>query len=64
MNPVYFGLIFPIIFIFLKFLRSVQYNITGGDNRFVIHIVKMKMPTTSSDIDNLIIQASPWTVGW
>jgi beta-galactosidase len=23
----------------------------------------MKMPTTSSDIDNLIIQASPWTVG-
>ena len=30
----------------------------------LIHIVKMKMPTTSSDIDNLIIQASLWTVGW
>ena len=64
MNPVYFCLIFSIIFIFLKFLRSVQHNIAGGNNRFVIYIVKMKMPTTSSDIDDLIIQASLWTVGW
>ena len=40
------------------------YKRQGWNNRFVIHIVKMKMPTTSSDIDNLIIQASPWTVGW
>ena len=51
MNPVYFCLIFPIIFIFLKLFRSVQYNITGGNNRFVTYIVKMKMSTTSSDID-------------
>ena len=31
---------------------------------YTSYIVKMKMPTTSSDIDDLIIQASLWTVGW
>ena len=58
MNPVYFCLIFSIIFIFLKFFRSVKYKVTGRNNRFVIYIIKMEMYTTSSDIYNLIIQTS------
>ena len=62
-NPVYFCFIFSVIFIFLKFFRPVQYNVAGWNNRFVICIIKMKMPTTSSDIYNLIIQTSPWTIG-
>ena len=60
MNPVYFCLI---IFIFLEFFWPVQYNAAGWNNCFIIHIIKMKMPITSSDIYDLIIQTSPWTIG-
>ena len=46
MNPVYFCVI---IFIFLEFFWPVQYNAAGWNNCFIIHIIKMKMPITSSD---------------
>ena len=38
-NPVYFCLIFSVIFIFLEFFRSVQYNVAGWNNRFIIYTV-------------------------
>ena len=54
----------------LKFER--EYLLSSKPMAIDVLIIKKKnaepihknIGTTSSDIDNLIIQASPWTVGW
>ena len=48
MDPVHLSLIFSIVFILLKFLRSKQHDIAGRDNRFIFWRIKMKVSDRKS----------------
>ena len=63
MNPVHFGLVNAVVFIFLKFFWPVDNHVSGGYDGFVLFMIKMKMCNSGSNIENLKINSSPRTVG-
>lgn len=63
MYPVYLCLVCSIVFVFLKFFRTVKNHIAGRDNGVIFCMIKVEMCNAGGNIQNLKIQSSTGTVG-
>ena len=63
MNPVYFGLVYGIIFILLHFARTVKHHVAGRDDGLVFLAPKMKIGLSRGNVEQLEINPPPGAVG-